>query len=121
MVTWIEGISAAHCAERLSAPGRHSGACGASSAAAASTTLSTARSLGELQQLEVKPGWARVADFVAVFDISPRYLPKKATQKVLKRLRDWHHTIDSGNDGTVGRPKKIARISDLARTHPELR
>lgn len=76
---------------------------------------------GELQKLRVKLGWVKVVDFVSVFDVTPRRTPKKATQKVLKRLRDQGCSIDTFSGGeAAGQPPKIARVLDLARAHPNL-
>ena len=75
----------------------------------------------ELRQLMVKPGWVKVRDFVFVFEVTPQQTPKKASQKVLKRLRDQGCTVDTFNGGTAaGQPPKIARIRDLANAHPNL-
>ena len=76
--------------------------------------------LGDLGQMAVKPGWVKVVDFESVFEVTPRHTPKKATQKVLKNLREDHASIKIHKDGSAGQPPKIARISAVARAHPNL-
>ena len=46
---------------------------------------------------------------------------KKATQKVLARLRKAGCSIEDHNDSSQrGRPSRIARVSDLSRAYPDL-
>ena len=76
---------------------------------------------GELGQMTVRRGWVQVQDFAVIFQIPPVQTLKKATQKVLARLRKAGCSIEDHNDSSQrGRPSKIARVSDLSRAYPDL-
>ena len=76
---------------------------------------------GELGQMTVRRGWVQVQDFAMVFQVPPVQTLKKATQKVLERLRKAGCSVEDHSDGSQrGRPSKIARIGDLSRAYPDL-
>ena len=74
----------------------------------------------ELGQCTVRAGWVRVLDFVRVFHLAGRQSEKKATEKVLKRMRANGNILDDDDSEAVGRPPKIARLRDLRQLHPDL-
>ena len=75
----------------------------------------------ELSEAAVRTGWVKVTDFVNAFSLRGRASEKKATEKALKRLRQGNGALDDTDGGVVGRPHKIARLSDLKRLYPDLR
>jgi hypothetical protein len=66
----------------------------------------------ELTELSVKRGWVTALDFCIVFNRGPQ-CRKKATERVLKRLRGKRKEVEDAPGAGTGRPKKMVRIGDL--------
>ena len=86
---------------------------------AAPTRVTSAPRTDRWDQLEqVKRGWVRVQDFALVFKVPPERNLKKATQKLLQRLRKEHCEVVNDERDTTGRPPKVARTRDLQSVWP---
>ena len=73
----------------------------------------------ELAQLKVRTGWVTVRNFVRAFDMVGRQKERKAIENALKRLRRPSAKLEDYVE-RAGRPKKIARLSDLQSASPGL-
>ena len=80
------------------------------------TSAPRADKWGQLEQ--VKRGWVRVQDFALAFKVSPERNLKKATQKLLQRLRKRNCEVANDEKDTTGRPPKVARTRDLQTVWP---
>ena len=63
-------------------------------------------------------GWVTALDFCKVFGLGSKSL-RKGTEGVLKRLREKEAELTDSTRAGVGRPPKMARLSDLKRCYPE--
>ena len=70
------------------------------------------------QPEQVKRGWVWLQDFALVFIIIPERNLKKATQKLLQRLRKRNCEVADDEEDTFGRPPKVARTRDLQSVWP---
>ena len=73
----------------------------------------------DLQAVSVKPGWVTTRDFCTVFGLGLGNL-KCSSGRVNKRLREDGAELGNWKSGSRGQPLKIARVSSLRRSYPEL-